>query len=115
MAGIPASGSSPAQRGTWLSEQYVPTTSIQQINAAAPLHAMPVTVLLGDKPEPADPPPTEYSVDFQDTVFRALREAAHQFGAGIPGAQVTTVPDTTHDVHTQRPDVVIAAIHHMVA
>jgi pimeloyl-ACP methyl ester carboxylesterase len=74
------------------SEQYDPTVSIEQINAAAPLRAIPVIILLGDKPEQAD----------------------RQFAAGIPGATVTVVPGTTHYVRTQRPDPVIAAIRQMV-
>jgi pimeloyl-ACP methyl ester carboxylesterase len=96
------------------SEQYDPAASIQQIDAARPLRAMPVTVLLGDQPEPADALPTEYSEGFQAAVFRALRAAGSQFAASIPGAQVTTVANTTHYVQTQRPDVVIAAILSMI-
>ena len=29
---------------------------------------------------------------------------------GIPGARIYPVPDTTHNLHTERPDLVIAAI-----
>ena len=34
---------------------------------------------------------------------------------GVPGAEVITVPDTTHYVQTQRPDAVIDAIRDAIA
>jgi pimeloyl-ACP methyl ester carboxylesterase len=100
----------PAVIPGYQSEQYDPATSIKQIQTAPPLHAMPVDVLLGDTPEPLDSLPTDYSADFQNAVFQALREAGRQFAATVPGARLTTVPNTTHYVQTQRPDVVIDAI-----
>ena len=33
-----------------------------------------------------------------------------QWAAGVPGAEVITVPDTTHYVQNQRPDAVVDAI-----
>jgi hypothetical protein len=33
-----------------------------------------------------------------------------QFAAGVRGAEVITVPNTTHSVQTQRPDAVVDAI-----
>jgi pimeloyl-ACP methyl ester carboxylesterase len=86
-------------------EQFDLTASVKQIEGAPPLRAMPVTVLLGDTLEPANP---------QNTLFLALREAGRQFAASVPGARLTTVPNTTHDLPTQRPDVVIAAIRSMI-
>jgi hypothetical protein len=85
-------------------------TSINQINASPPLPPLKVAVLIGDSPEPVDVLPTDYTADFQNAVFEALRKAAAQFAASVPGARLSTVPNTTHYVQTQRPDVVIDAI-----
>jgi len=41
--------------------------------------------------------------------------AATAYVAAIPGARLFRVPDTTHYVQTERPDVVIAAIKAAVA
>jgi pimeloyl-ACP methyl ester carboxylesterase len=90
------------------SEQYDPDTSIKQIDSAPPLRAMPVAVLIGDTL------PTDNTADFQYAMFQALREADHQFAASIPGATLTTVPNTTHYVQTLRPDIVIDAIRDVV-
>ena len=90
------------------SEQYDPATSIKQIDTAPPLRAMPVAVLIGDTL------PTDNTADFQNALFQALREADHQFAASIPGARLTTVPNTTHYVQTQRPDIVIDAIRDVI-
>jgi pimeloyl-ACP methyl ester carboxylesterase len=90
------------------SERYDPDTSIKQIDSAPHLRAMPVAVLIGDTL------PTDNTADFQNAVFRALREADHQFAASIPGATLTTVPNTTHYVQTQRPDIVLDAIRDVI-
>jgi pimeloyl-ACP methyl ester carboxylesterase len=92
------------------SEQYDPDASINQINASPPLRPLKVAALIGDSPEPVDTLPIDYTADFQNAVFEALRKAAAQFAASIPGARLSTVPNTTHYVQTQRPDIVIDAI-----
>jgi pimeloyl-ACP methyl ester carboxylesterase len=37
------------------------------------------------------------------------------WAAGVPGAAVITVPDTTHYIQNQRPDVVVAAVRQAIA
>jgi hypothetical protein len=48
-------------------------------------------------------------------INEAQREAQVRWAEGVPGAEVTTVAGTTHDVHTQRPDVVVAKIRDAIA
>jgi pimeloyl-ACP methyl ester carboxylesterase len=50
-----------------------------------------------------------------DAISEAQREAQVQWAASVPGAEVITVPGTTHYVQNQRPDVVIAAIRDAIA
>ena len=38
-----------------------------------------------------------------------------QWAAGVPGAEVITVPGTTHYVQNQRPDAVVDAIRSAIA
>ncbi len=38
-----------------------------------------------------------------------------QWAASVPGAEVITVPDTTHYVQNQRPDAVVEAIRAAIA
>ncbi len=42
-------------------------------------------------------------------------EGQAQWAASVPGAEVITVPDTTHYVQNQRPDAVVEAIRAAIA
>jgi pimeloyl-ACP methyl ester carboxylesterase len=55
------------------------------------------------------------AIEFQSAVFEALRNAAAQFAGSIAGTSLKTVPNTTHYVQTQRPDVVIDAIRSVMS
>ncbi|MDT5056811.1 MAG: hypothetical protein QOF66_5177 [Mycobacterium sp.] len=48
-------------------------------------------------------------------VFEALRNAAAQSAGSTAGTSLKTVPNTTHYVQTQRPDVVIDAIRSVMS
>ena len=50
-----------------------------------------------------------------DAINEAQREAQVLWAQGVPGAEVITVPGTTHYVQTQRPDAVIDAIRDAIA
>ena len=62
---------------------------------------------MSDDPVPEGAPFTQAEVDAINT---AQWEAQAQWAASVPGAEVITVPDTTHYVQNQRPDVVVDAI-----
>ena len=46
---------------------------------------------------------------------RLSEQAQADFVAGVPGAELITVPGTTHYVQTQRPDSVLDAIRQVIA
>ena len=62
---------------------------------------------MSDDPLPEGGPFTQAEVD---AINAAQWEAQAQWAASVPGAEVITVPDTTHYVQNQRPDAVVEAI-----
>ena len=50
-----------------------------------------------------------------DAINSAQWDAQAQWAASVPGAEVITVPDTTHYVQNQRPDAVVDAIRAAIA
>ena len=99
-------------------EAYDLDTLFDEIDAAGPLPDIPVVVVrrggpaMSDDPLPDGAPFTQAEVDALNT---AQWEAQAQWAAGVPGAEVITVPDTTHYVQNQRPDAVVDAIRSAIA
>jgi len=50
-----------------------------------------------------------------DTIGAAQWDGQAVWAAGVPGAELITVPDTTHYIQNQRPDVVVAAVRQVIA
>ena len=99
-------------------ESYDVGTLFDEIEAAGALPDIPVVVVrrgTGDderRPDPRGAPFTQAEVD---AINQAQWEAQAQWAAGVPGAEVITVPDTTHYVQNQRPDAVVDAIREAIA
>lgn len=98
----------------YVNERYRVDTIFGEIDAARPLPRVPLTYLQATIPldlnqVPADQRPVVKEVITQNPI------AATAYVAAIPGARLFRVPDTTHYVQTERPDVVIAAIKAAVA
>ena len=100
-------------------ESYDLGTLFDEIEAAGTLPDIPVVVIRrGDgaaqrrRPVPEGAPFTQAEVD---AINAAQWEAQAQWAAGVPGAEVITVPDTTHYVQNQRPDAVVDAIRSAIA
>jgi hypothetical protein len=67
---------------------------------------------MGDGPLPEGSPFTRAELD---ALGDAQWEAQALWAEPVPGAEVITVPDTTHYVHTERSDVVVGAIRAAIA
>ncbi len=99
-------------------ESYDGVTLFDEIDAAGALRDIPVVVVrrgqasLGGGPIPDGLPITQAEVD---ATSQAQWEAQAQWAASVPGAEVVTVPDTTHYIQNQRPDVVVDAIRDAIA
>jgi pimeloyl-ACP methyl ester carboxylesterase len=99
-------------------ESYDFNQVFDEIEAAAPFPVVPVIVLrrsetrMSDDPPPADAglPPAEV-----DKLGEAQRESQAQFAASVPGAELITVPGTTHYIQNQRPDAVVEAVRTVIA
>lgn len=96
--------------------------SFDQLLAAAPLRPMPLIVLSADRPWgplipgliadgrlPPDIPP-----DFGYVTDRAQQEAQAKLAALVPGARHVTDTNSGHDIHKDRPQLVIDAIREVV-
>ena len=87
-----------------------------EIEATPPLRPMPLVVMARGEPEPQpDLLPPGMSADTMAALNRAGPQAQADFSASVPGADLITVPGTTHYIQTQRPDTVIAAIRQVIA
>jgi len=97
-------------------EAYDLDSTYNQIEAAPSLRSMPVIILTRSKPEPVpDSLPAGPVREVLTTLNSVWPQAQEEFAASIPGARLIPVPDTTHNVHNQRPDIVIDAIRQVVA
>ncbi len=122
----------PQQWATYVDEPLHPASGVQgppgyeleaydfdvlfdEIEAAPPLPAVPFTVMVrgGNDPIPEGLPAAK--VDSIEAYNRIWPQAEADFAASVPGAELITVPDTTHYVQTQRPDAVIEAIQETIA
>ena len=96
-------------------EAYDFDVLFDEIEAAPPLPAVPFTVIVrgGNDPISEDVPASK--AEAVEAYNRIWPQAEADFAASVPGAELITVPDTTHYVHVQRPDAVIEAIHEVIA
>ncbi|MDN5916058.1 MAG: alpha/beta hydrolase [Pseudonocardia sp.] len=115
---VRVSGLDPSQVPGYQLESYDLGTLFDEIGAAGPLPDIPVVVVrrggpkLSDDPIPEGAPFTQAEVD---EINVAQWDGQAQWAAGVPGAEVITVPGTTHYVHNQRPDAVVEAIRQAIA
>ena len=99
-------------------ERIDPDRSFDQMRAATPLHAMPMVVLSADRPVgpqvqaliangtlPKDVPP-----DFGSITDAAQFQAQARLARLVPGERHITGTNSGHDIHRERPALVIAAI-----
>ncbi len=100
-------------------ESYDVGSLFDEIEAAGPLPGVPVVVIrrgganmTADDTVPEGAPLTQADVD---GLNNAQWQAQAQWASGVPDAEVITVPDTTHYVQNQRPDVVVDAIRGVIA
>ena len=99
-------------------ESYDIGTTFDEINAAGALPDIPVVVVrrgapsMGGAQVPDGSPITQAELD---TIDVAQWDGQAVWAAGVPGAELITVPDTTHYIQNQRPDVVVAAVRQAIA
>lgn len=87
----------------YVSETHDLDKTLEQLDAAAALPPKPVVMLTAAELERPD-----------EELWASLRKAHQLFADTIPGARLMTVPDTTHYIHVQKPDAVIAAIQSLL-
>jgi pimeloyl-ACP methyl ester carboxylesterase len=90
-------------------EAYDLTASLDQVRAAPPAPRVPTVVLMAGQANPI--PAGDPSADADAAVERARPEAFARLVADLPGAQLVTVPDSTHYIPILRPDAVVGAVH----
>lgn len=90
-------------------ETYDTKAMIKEIDAAPALPRMPTVLLVADKTQPGVPK------QLTDIFDRVLDEARARYAASIPGSRLVRVPNTTHYIQLQRPDVVIETTTSVVA
>jgi len=99
-------------------ESYDIGTLFEEIDAAGALPDMPVVVVrrggpsMTSGPIPEGLPITRAELD---ALGAAQWEGQAAWAASVPGAELITVPDTTHYIQNQRPDAVVAAIRQAIA
>ncbi|MFF0815330.1 alpha/beta fold hydrolase [Rhodococcus sp. NPDC003318] len=97
-------------------EAYSVDELFDRIEAAPPLPAIPVVVMVRGEPNPIpDPLPPNVTAESLQKVNDTWPRSQAAFAAGVPGAEIVTVPGTTHYVQTQRPDSVIDATKSVIA
>ncbi|HEY1279926.1 MAG TPA: hypothetical protein VGF22_09670, partial [Acidimicrobiales bacterium] len=99
-------------------EAYDLGVLFDEIKTAKPLPDIPVVVVrrggarMYDVPVPEGFPLTQAEMD---AMYQAQWETQAQWAESVPAAEMIAVPGTTHDVHTQRPDAVVAAIRSAIS
>ena len=99
-------------------ESYDLGRLFDEIDAAGALPDIPVVVVrrgapsMGGDPIPEGLPITQAEVD---ALGAAQWDGQAAWAAGVPGAALITVPDTTHYIQNQRPDAVVAAVRQAIA
>jgi pimeloyl-ACP methyl ester carboxylesterase len=99
-------------------ESYDLGNTFDEINAAGALPEIPVVVVrrgapsMGGAQVPEGSPITQAELDM---IGAAQWDGQAVWAAGVPGAELITVPDTTHYIQNQRPDVVVDAVRQAIA
>lgn len=96
--------------------------SFDQVLAAMPLRPMPLIVLSADRPwGPLIPRliadgrlPPDIPSDFGYVTDRAQKQAQTKLAALVPGAKHVTNTGSGHDIHKERPELVIDSIRNIV-
>jgi pimeloyl-ACP methyl ester carboxylesterase len=98
----------------YVNERYRVETIFAEINAAGPLPPIPVTYLAATiKPSLDQLPPADQARALE--TITQVPVAAAAYVKTVPGGRFVPVPDTTHYIQTERPDVVVAAARDAVA
>jgi pimeloyl-ACP methyl ester carboxylesterase len=90
-------------------ERYDGRALIEEVNAAPALLRLPTVLLVADKTQSGVPKA------LTDVFDRVLPKARARFAASIPGSRLIRVPNTTHYIQLQRPDVVIETTLSVIA
>ena len=99
-------------------ESYDLGRLFEEIDTAGALPDIPVVVVrrgapsMGGDPIPEGLPITQAEVD---ALGAAQWDGQAAWAAGVPGAVLITVPDTTHYIQNQRPEAVVAAVRQAIA
>ena len=99
-------------------ESYDLGMLFDEIDAAGALPDMPVVVVRRGTPSMGGvqlPEGSPISQAELDALGAAQWNGQAAWAAGVPGAAVITVPDTTHYIQNQRPDAVVAAVRQVIA
>ena len=98
-------------------ESYDLGILFDEIDAAGQLPDVPVVVIRRGGPAIGDPLPEGSPVTQAelDALSAAQWNGQAAWAAGVSGAALITVPDTTHYIQNQRPDVVVAAVRQAIA
>jgi pimeloyl-ACP methyl ester carboxylesterase len=100
----------------YVNERYRLDILFDEINAAAPLPRIAVTDLVRTVNAPVpDPVPGGMTAASFEEIQTKGAAAADAYISAIPGAQLYAVPGGTHNLHLERPDLVIDAIRDAVA
>ncbi|MEW2438330.1 alpha/beta hydrolase [Streptomyces caniferus] len=98
-------------------ERQDPATVFEQVRAAPPVPRIPVVVLSGDEFD-ADAfrarLPAHAPEDFPQVFWRAQRGSQQDLAAQFPGAQHITKTRSDHNIHNNRPQIVIDAVRGVV-
>jgi pimeloyl-ACP methyl ester carboxylesterase len=93
----------------YVMETYDVRSIINEINAAPAMPRKPAVLLVADKVEPGAPK------ELTAILNRVIDEARRRFAASMPRSRLVRVPNTTHYIQVQRPDVVIATTAAVIA
>ena len=85
---------------------------MRQATATTPLRAMPLAVLAHGRPFDL---PNETEGFSSDTLEPVLRAANEGLATLVPNARFFVAKDSSHDIHQDRPELVIEAIRQVVA
>lgn len=112
LALLKASLKAPSPLPGYRFEGYDLDDILSSIEAAPALRPTPATLLFAGKPQQVSDPAAQALLKDAASVEDRARA---QFAASIPGATTLLVPDATHYIHLDRPDVVVDAVRTVVA
>ena len=101
-------------------EDYDMPATFAQVRKAPPVALMPVVVLTAGRPQLTPETiesgqfPPEITVAFVDALWAAQMTAQDRLAGLFPGGRHVKVPDSTHYIHIDQPEVVVDAIRDVV-